>query len=320
MKAYGSKKDKKVILKKGNFLQLVQVGRWEYSERVNCSAIVIIVSLTDKKEVIFVEQYRPPLRKNVIEFPAGLINDSEINKRESLIAGARRELIEETGYRAGKIKRILTGPVSSGSSGDKINMLLATDLKKVSDGGGVEFETIKVHEIPINNVDTTMKNFGEDLEKNINEFSKNLQSSMEERIKTADNGKIILDIHSKEYQSINTNTGSLLVAVDRLEKSNDGYRLYLNIGNPHYASFKGYKITLYCGKKFYPTDNQDYAAWQNSLTGTEYSFEGDIRKGAWNQAVLDLSVKDISDLAYVEMEMSISSIELQNIEETTVEQ
>jgi len=149
---------KRVILKEGNFMRLVKKGEWEFVERNNCSGIVIIVAMTDQEKVIFVEQYRPPVDKKVIEFPAGLVNDHGHPKIESFVTAAKRELLEEAGYQAQRIVKLLEGPVSSGSSGDIVTMVLATGLKKVASGGGVdEFESIIVHEVDLKDVDSWLK-------------------------------------------------------------------------------------------------------------------------------------------------------------------
>ncbi len=139
-------------------MRLVKKGEWEFVERNNCSGIVIIVAMTDDQKVIFVEQYRPPVDKRVIEFPAGLVNDHCHLKTESLLTAAKRELLEETGYQAQRMVELLKGPVSSGSSGDIVTMVLATGLKKVALGGGAdEFESIIVHEVDLKDVDAWLK-------------------------------------------------------------------------------------------------------------------------------------------------------------------
>jgi len=78
------KNAKKEIIYKGKFLSYIDKGGWEYIERNNCDGIVIILAMTDDNKVIFIEQYRPPVAKSVIEFPAGLVNDS-------MVSGAKRK-------------------------------------------------------------------------------------------------------------------------------------------------------------------------------------------------------------------------------------
>jgi ADP-ribose pyrophosphatase len=142
----------KIVLKEGRFIRFVQMGEWEFFERHNCKGIVIIVALTRDKKVLFVEQFRPPVGKSVIEFPAGLVNDHDPSQNESLLKAAQRELFEETGYRARHMKKLLDGPVSGGATSDILTMVRAYDLKKVGPGGGDGTEGITVHEVPLKNV------------------------------------------------------------------------------------------------------------------------------------------------------------------------
>jgi ADP-ribose pyrophosphatase len=149
MKPTEKKETRPIILHEGDFLRLIREGEWEYIERNNCRGIVIILAMTDDEKVILVEQYRQPVHKRVIEFPAGLICDDPKHKKESLVTAARRELLEETGYKAGKIVKLLCGPVSSGSSADLVTLVRADGLRKVARGGGDHTENIVVHEVPL---------------------------------------------------------------------------------------------------------------------------------------------------------------------------
>lgn len=56
---------------------------------------VMIVPLLDNGRVVVERQYRYPLQRAMIEFPAG-----KLDPGESVLACAQRELLEETGYRA----------------------------------------------------------------------------------------------------------------------------------------------------------------------------------------------------------------------------
>jgi len=144
MKAKVNSNSDRKLIHKGRFLDLFTIGEWEYFQRCNCTGIVIIVAMTDEKNILFVEQYRPPVGKIVIEFPAGLIND-EASNNETIKSAARRELLEETGYEAKSVIDILSGPVSAGSSSDMVNMVYANGLKKKGNGGGIGLEDIVVH-------------------------------------------------------------------------------------------------------------------------------------------------------------------------------
>jgi len=149
------------VLHEGRFLTFIDKGGWEYVKRCNCSGIVIIVSKTDEGKVILVEQFRPPVNKRVIEFPAGLVNDGDPASSESLEKAALRELYEETGYRAETAEVLLHGPVSSGSSADLVTMVLAKGLEKSGKGGGDETENIIVHEIEMAKVHDWLANMND---------------------------------------------------------------------------------------------------------------------------------------------------------------
>ena len=142
----------KVTLHTGKFLALVKEGCWEYVDRTNATGAAIIVAVTDEQKVLLVEQYRIPVHARTIELPAGIIGDDPGNGDEVHAEAARRELIEETGYDARHMEALTHGPASSGLSSETVMVFLATQLRRVSAGGGVAHENITVHEVPLTEV------------------------------------------------------------------------------------------------------------------------------------------------------------------------
>lgn len=140
-------------LYQGKYLNFIQEGRWEYVKRNNCTGIVSVFSMKEDGTLIFTEQYRVPLKKWVIEFPAGLAGDTTDASQEGLIEAAQRELEEEVGYRANELIEVFEGPPSAGLSGETIHFYIAKGLKKVGEGGGDESEQIRVHEVPFSQID-----------------------------------------------------------------------------------------------------------------------------------------------------------------------
>jgi ADP-ribose pyrophosphatase len=132
----------------GKWLRMMKRGRWEYVARTNAGGMaVIIVAATPEGNLLFVEQERIPVGGRTIEMPAGLVGD--IHCSESIEESAARELVEETGWQAGKIELLLVGPTSSGLTSERVAFVRATDLVKVGPGGGDASEDIRVHEVPI---------------------------------------------------------------------------------------------------------------------------------------------------------------------------
>ncbi len=142
----------KITLYAGKFLSLVKEGRWEYVDRVGVNGAAIVVAVTDEQKLMLVEQYRIPVHARTIELPAGIVGDEPGGENERLSDAARRELLEETGYSAGDIETLSTGPASSGLTSEVVTLLRATGLKRVNAGGGVGHENITVHEVGLNEV------------------------------------------------------------------------------------------------------------------------------------------------------------------------
>ncbi len=140
------------VLYTGKYLQLMRANTWEYTRRVNISGIVGIVAVTDEGELLFVEQYRPPMNKRVIELPAGLAGDTAGTEHEDLAAAARRELIEETGYDSASMTFLCEGPPSAGTTTEIITLFLAEGLSKVGKGGGDDTEDIITYKVPLRDV------------------------------------------------------------------------------------------------------------------------------------------------------------------------
>ena len=117
---------------RGKFLELLKEGRWEYVRRVNATGAVMIVAVTKEGELLLVEEYRVPLHARTVGLPAGISGDEG---EESSLQSARRELEEETGYRADSWTYLLAGPSSPGLTTEMVSFYLAEGLHRISEGG-----------------------------------------------------------------------------------------------------------------------------------------------------------------------------------------
>lgn len=137
------------VLAAGRFLRLVKREHWEYADRHTCSGAVAIVAVTAERRLLIVEQYRIPVGSRVLELPAGLVGDVAGEEHEDLALAARRELLEETGYDAAEMRWMVRGPSSAGLTSEVVDFFLATELRRVHDGGGDQHENITVHEVAL---------------------------------------------------------------------------------------------------------------------------------------------------------------------------
>ena len=76
-----------------------RTGEIREAQVVECSDWVLVLALTPQKEVVMVRQYRHGIEQVCLELPGGLVDPSD----DSPDVSAGRELLEETGYRAGKL-------------------------------------------------------------------------------------------------------------------------------------------------------------------------------------------------------------------------
>jgi ADP-ribose pyrophosphatase len=83
----------------------------------------VMMAVDDKKRILLVRQYRVPVRRYLWELPAGKLDEGE-----TALQAARRELVEETGYRAKQWKKLATFYPSPGYVAERMTIFLATGL------------------------------------------------------------------------------------------------------------------------------------------------------------------------------------------------
>ena len=83
----------------------------------------VMMAVNEKKHVLLVRQYRLPAEKYLWELPAGRLDPGE-----KPLQAAKRELKEETGYKARKWSKLASFWVSPGFVQERMTIFLAEDL------------------------------------------------------------------------------------------------------------------------------------------------------------------------------------------------
>lgn len=112
-------------------------------------AVIIVARKGDR--LIFVEQYRPAVEKTFPELPAGLVEAGE-----DYCAAARRELVEETGYRAGRTELLQEYHAVTGLLRHRRGIVFATDLEE-TEREPEQSEFLKLKTVPVDKAVETVR-------------------------------------------------------------------------------------------------------------------------------------------------------------------
>ncbi|GAA2728189.1 NUDIX domain-containing protein [Cellulomonas aerilata] len=105
-------------------------------EFVRHPGAVAVVALDDQERVLLLSQYRHPVRRELWEVPAGLLDVSGEDARDA----AARELAEEADLTAARWDVLVDYFTSPGASDEALRVYLARDLSDVPDGDRFERE------------------------------------------------------------------------------------------------------------------------------------------------------------------------------------
>ena len=132
---------KSEVVHRGRYLEV----RVETTERADGSrhrrdvvrhpGAVAIAALDDADRLLLVRQWRQPAGRTLLEIPAGTLDrDPATGAIEDPELASRRELEEETGYRAGSWERLGAFWTAPGFASELMHLYLATDLVAAGPG------------------------------------------------------------------------------------------------------------------------------------------------------------------------------------------
>ena len=139
-------KDKKELY--NGFVKLNEVtitdGDSEFTREVidTTNSIAVVIYDTEKKKYIFVEQYRAGADGLMLEVVAGAIDVGETQEE-----AAKREIMEETGYKVDIINHIKDFYITPGRANEIVSLFYCEVSERVNDGGGIGDENIGIVEV-----------------------------------------------------------------------------------------------------------------------------------------------------------------------------
>ena len=155
------KVEKEEIICQGKFLKLkreyTERGIWESVDMGGHKETAVVLAVTENNEVLLEKHYRVPVRKYVIELPAGLVDD------ESPEECARRELLEETGYEANELIYLFKGVVCQGLTRMESYYFYAPNVVYKDEQNLEPTEEIEILKVPMEELEDFLFNLPEDL-------------------------------------------------------------------------------------------------------------------------------------------------------------
>lgn len=103
-----------------------------------------VVAITKNNEVVLVRQYRHGVQEVLLELPGGVVD-----KGEDPLEGAKRELMEETGYSAGNIIEVGRLYPNPAIQHNTLYCYLATDVELTGEQHLDDAEEIEVQLVPL---------------------------------------------------------------------------------------------------------------------------------------------------------------------------
>ena len=125
--------------------------------RIESPAWVNVVALTTRDELVMVRQFRHGLRAMTLEIPGGIIDPGE-----SPAEAARRELLEETGYRADRLDSLGSINPNPALFANRCHMQVAQSCERVADIANTETEETAVELLPLAVLNDTIRSGGID--------------------------------------------------------------------------------------------------------------------------------------------------------------
>jgi ADP-ribose pyrophosphatase len=123
----------------------VTVERWGDHEKeiVEHPGAVAIVALDEERMVTLVRQTREPARKELVELPAGTLEEGE-----APLESAQRELAEETGLTGGEWREVAAFYTTPGFCRERMHLFFAEGLQR-GDAAPEEDEDVELVRWPV---------------------------------------------------------------------------------------------------------------------------------------------------------------------------
>ncbi len=111
----------------------------------------VMMAIDDRDRILLVRQFRLPAGKSLWELPAGRVDPGE-----TVLKAAKRELVEETGYKARRWTKLISFWASPGYVAEKMTIFLAENLR-AGDAQPMDDENIECRWFTVSEIDEMIR-------------------------------------------------------------------------------------------------------------------------------------------------------------------
>jgi len=113
---------------------------------VRLPAVSAVVYNTSTNKYLFVKQFRPGSKNEIVELVAGMIDDENLTPLETI----KKEISEELGYKTDFVKFLSKSYTAAGYTDEIIHYYYAEVSKKINSGGGLDSENEFIETVEMN--------------------------------------------------------------------------------------------------------------------------------------------------------------------------
>ncbi|GAW91191.1 DUF3251 domain-containing protein [Calderihabitans maritimus] len=117
------------------------------------------------------------------------------------------------------------------------------------------------------------------------------------------------------YVRLDSETGTFLVSVLDVVPYLDGFKVFLSIGNPSYATYNGFTLKGYWAKTLFSSFekmDEGLTAFDSKPNSFEKKFVDELKPGSWNKVTLVVTPAKAEEFKYLILTIETDSISLFN--------